>query len=317
MKEILYLDTDLMNSILAQLDEGLINSFSLEESNQESETEGQQSLRGKSAGIDAQISADTGIFGGGGVKIGTRLGGNGTESTNESKTILEGQKDILNKAFHDYALDILLNKLNDSDSIKDNKNSLLEGDLYKGESPYKFYDFELLKNILDVDSIGKIMSFNTDEDDLKEAKRIVSKASPNSKERGKLTWATQLVKEHEERKPILTLFKQMELMSGYFSNSLRDLSLIKANNFLAIIKKQHLRESPESLSLRPDNSRSVKYLFRIIGKKDKVFDGLEVEELPIADFNEIPNMIFDIMLGSFDIIKKGDYLVTPIAIYYE
>ncbi|MGN7392801.1 DUF6414 family protein [Peribacillus frigoritolerans] len=316
MKDIIYLDTDLMNSILAQLDEGLINSFSLEQSNQESETEGQQSLRGKSAGIDAQISADTGIFGGGGVKLGAKLGGNGSESTNESKTILEGQKDILNKAFHDYALDILLNKLIDSDSIKD-KNSLLEGDLYLGESPYKFYDFELLKNILDVDAISKIMSFNTDEDDLKDAKRIVKKTNLNSTERSKLTWAKQLVQEHEDRKPVLTLFKQMEIMSGYFSNSLRDLSLIKANNFLAIIKKQHLRESPESLSLRPDNSRSVKYLFRIIGKKDKVFDGLGSEDLPIADFNEIPNMIFDIMLGSFDIIKKGDYLVTPIAIYYE
>lgn len=316
MKEIIYLDTDLMNSILAQLDEGLINSFSLEQSNQESETEGQQSARGKSAGVDAQISADTGFFGGGGVKIGAKLGGNGSESTNESKTILEGQKDILNKAFHDYALDILLNKLIESDSIKD-KNLLLEGDLYTGESPYKFYDFELLKNILDVDAISKIMSFNTDEDDLKEAKRIVKKTNLTSKERGKLTWATQLVQEQEERKPTLTLFKQMEIMSGYFSNSLRDLSLIKANNFLAIIKKQHLRESPESLSLRPDNSRSVKYLFRIIGKKDKVFDGIGSEDLPIADFNEIPNMIFDIMLGSFDIIKKGDYLVTPIAIYYE
>ena len=35
MKEIIYLDTEIMNSMLAQLDEGIVNSFSLEQSNQE------------------------------------------------------------------------------------------------------------------------------------------------------------------------------------------------------------------------------------------------------------------------------------------
>lgn len=316
MKEIIYLDTDIMNSLLAQLDEGLVNSFSLEQSNQESETEGQQSTRGKSAGVSAQLSASTGLFNRGGLKVGANLGGNGNESTNESKTFLEGEKDILNKAFHDYALDILLSKLSEADSIKD-KKYLGEGDLYIGESPYKFYDFELLKNILDLDAISSIMLFNTDEDDLKEAQRILKKGTPNGKEREKLQWATKLVQEYDNIKPMIKIFKQMEILSGYFSKSLRDTSLLKANDFLAIIKKKHLRESPESLSLRTDNSRNAKYLFRVIGQKDKVFDGESTDELPLSDFNILPNMIFDIMLGSFDIIKKDDYLVTPIAIYYE
>ena len=103
MKEIIYLDTEIMNSMIAQLDEGIVNSFTLEEANQESKTEGQQTVRGKNAGLRGSVNASTGLLPGGGLKLDASLGNNGNESTNESRTILEGQKDILNKAFHDHA----------------------------------------------------------------------------------------------------------------------------------------------------------------------------------------------------------------------
>lgn len=316
MKEIIYLDTDIMNSMLAQLDEGLINSFSLEQSNQETESEGQQSSRGKRAGINGQLNVDTGLFPGGGIKLGANLGNDGNESTNTSRTILEGQKDILNKAFHDHALEILLKKLTESRLLKysDIDN---EGDLFLLDSPYKFYDFSLIKNILDVKTISKFMTSGVTEEELKEANRITKKQNPTVSERQKLIWAKQVIEQDKHNQTSIKGLELMESLSGYFSKSFNDHILIKAENNLGFAKRKYLRETTESLSLRPDQSRSVKILARMIGKKEKVSDENSLSSFNPSDLDTIPTYFFDVMLGSFGIIKKGDILMTPIAIYYE
>lgn len=316
MKEIVYLDTDLMNSMLAQLEEGLITTISLEQNSQESETEGQQTTRGKNAGLNGQVKVGTGIFPGGELRLGASLGNNGNESTNESRTILEGQKDILNKAFHDYALEILIQRLEDSGRLKTG-DDLKEGDLCMIESPYKFYDFELIQNLLDIEKIQKMLSSSFDEDDLAEAKKILKKTTPNAGNREKREWAATVVKTHENASAIAKSFRQMEMLSTYFTHALKGLSIVKAGNKIGVVKKDCLRESPVSLSLRPDKSRNIKILMRCIGIKGGVYTGQDKPELQPQDFDAIPNMIFDIMLGSFNILKQGDALVTPIAIYYE
>ena len=184
MKEIIYLDTEIMNSMLAQLDEGIVNSFSLEQSNQESETEGQQSIRGKGAGFNGQVTAGTGALPGGKLSFGTHIGNTGNESTNESRTILEGEKDILNKAFHDYALDLLTNKLVEQEFLVHGPD-FNEGDLFLGESSYRFYDFNLLRNSMDHEFMNEMMfsGIHGLGIDYKEAKKIVGKTKPTAKER--------------------------------------------------------------------------------------------------------------------------------------
>ena len=113
MKEIIYLDTEIINSMLAQLDEGIVNNFTLESSSQETQGEETQSSFGKNAGIGARIKLSTGIFPGGSATFRGNVGENGVESEKLSTTMLEGQKDILNKAFHDHALEILFTQLSE------------------------------------------------------------------------------------------------------------------------------------------------------------------------------------------------------------
>lgn len=156
MKEILYLDTDIMNSMLAQLDEGLISSFVLESSEQEGLNETAATTLNKKSGITAGAKLSTGFFPGGELKLGANKGGDTTETESSSKTMLEGQKDILNKAFHDYALEVLIQKLRDSDLLENSKN-LKEGDLLFYESSFRFYDFELLKSSINVELMEQFM----------------------------------------------------------------------------------------------------------------------------------------------------------------
>lgn len=317
MKEIIYLDTELMNSMLAQLDEGIINSFSLEQWDQKVETAGQQTSRGKNAGLNASLQSGTGAVPGFNFNFGATRGNTGNETIHESTSILDSQKDILNKAFHDYALEILIKKLKQSDRLAELPN-IKEGDILLVKSPYKFYDFDLLQNLVNVDLLKKIFLIDIDEKELEEAKKILKKSNRSQGELEKRIWAQTIVNKESAAQASVKQFNQISLMSNYFANALRGLSIIKAENNLGILKKDFLRESPEALSLRPDKSRNVKILMRVIGKKEKVFNGiLDPQEMDINNFDIIPNMIFDILLGSFQILKEGDILVTPIAIFYE
>jgi hypothetical protein len=319
MKEIIYLNTDIMNSMLAQLEEGLIVNYALEQNTQESETEGQQSIRGKRAGFSGQVKAGTGALPGGTLQVGANFGNDGSESSNESRTILEGQKDILNKAFHDYTLELLTNKLVENDLLTHDEENVKEGDLYLGESTYRFYDFNLLSKAMDFNAMEQIMLADIKSIDLplKEARKILSKPNPNARERELLIEAQLVVDTHENAKPIVDIFQILNQFSSFASQLLEDLTVVKAGNKIGLLKKEYLRESAESLSFRTDNSRKIKYLVRVIGKKDVVYNGTNIPLFAEEDIDKIPNLMMDMILGSLNIIKKGDLIVTPLAIYYE
>jgi len=201
MKEIIYLDTELMNSMLAQIDEGLITSFSAEESIQENETEGLHKTRSKNAKVGY---------------LGFGIGGERRKMELESKTMLEGQKDILNKTFDDYALDILSDKLIDHDLLN-HGSDFKEGDLSLGESTYKFYDFQLLTKVIDYESMHKILHSEIEHIDLdyKEASKLINKSTPSAKEREQLEEARKVVHTHDQSKLTDILFKQIGYLSSY------------------------------------------------------------------------------------------------------
>lgn len=313
MKEIIYLDTDMMNSMLAQLDEGIVNSFSLEQSNQRSETAGSISTRGKKATIKGSLNFGV-------ASLVSTMGNEGGESANESQTILESQKDVLNKAFHDHALAVLENKLIEGDHIFHGENEMIkEGNIILDESGYRFYDFDLIKRSMDPNFLENIFLSEIKETgmSLEEAHKLVKKGKLTAHEREKLPLAQSIVDDYNQAKPLIDLFKQMNMFSNFATNLLSDLTLIKTNNKIGLLKRRYLRESTEALSFRTDATRHVKCLARVIGKKEIVYNGDNLPELQENDLDLVPNMMLDIILGSFSIINKGDFIVTPIAIYYE
>ncbi|MEH7342192.1 DUF6414 family protein, partial [Priestia megaterium] len=194
MKEIIYLDTELMNSMLAQLENGLIMSFSAEQNNQQTESVGQQSARGEKAGLSAAAKFGTGPLGGINLSLGGNYGAEGRETESTSRSFLEGEKDILNKTFDDYALDILSEKLVEGDLLKHGPN-FQEGDLYLGEATYKFYDFNLIKNVLDYELMEQIMLSDIEDSELsyKEALQILKKSKPTARDRERMPEAHRVV----------------------------------------------------------------------------------------------------------------------------
>lgn len=321
MKEIIYLDTELMNSLLAQIDEGLTQSFILESSSEEKDGESIQTGTGKKAGLQAGLKVSTGSLPGGEFSLGANTENSGNESNSYSKTILEGQRDILNKAFHDYALELLIEKLSERRLLVDNEK-LEEGSMYIGDSTYRFYDFQLISNASNSRLMKNLIMAEYTQTGLSldEAKRISKKSRSKLNDSEKLLRPTaeKMIQAEQETKPIVNVMDTLSELSDFSSTLLENLVIIKTGDKIGLLKKEMLRESSESLSFRTDKGRRVKYLVRIIGKKDIVYDGADnFPDFFEEDLDTIPSIMLDIILGSFNIIKKGDILVSPVAIYYE
>ncbi|MEC3840246.1 DUF6414 family protein [Bacillus amyloliquefaciens] len=321
MKEILYLDTELVNSILAQLDQGIVTDYSYHDDTQKTLSSGTRDSSGKNASLGFSVSGGTGWLPGVNIGLNGNMGGKSDAMFLDSESLLEGHKDILNKSFHDYSLVLLLEKLKAEELLVDNQEDLNEGDLYFGEGPFKFFDFELLSNALNPNALETFMLYEEDQsiESIEEAEKIIKKSKGTKQDPDIIQEARKLVEKRKELSSIITLYKTLDILSSYASKILGGHSIIKSQTNIGLVKKEYLRESPESLSFRGNNGKNVKFLARIISKKDVVYDGNLSGLPPISPdkLNEVPNFMLDILLGSFNIIESGDLLVTPIAIYFE
>lgn len=318
MKEIIYLDTDTMNSMLAQLDGGIIESFTWEENKQKTQTKGTASSASSKASLRGRLRISTGMLPGGEVGVDGTLGGSDDQGQNRSITVLDGQKDLLNKAFHDYALEVLFQDLEEHDLLK-GKEDLKVGDILRDKLTFKFYDFNFLKSSADLESIEKLMLHEIEGISLtlKKSQEIVGKSKPTAKERQQLEDAEKVIQAHENMREIKEIMKLLNIVSTLGDNLLKNLAIIKAGNYIGLIEKSKLRESSEALSFRTDISRKADFLFQVIGEKKSIASETSMPVFSESDLDRIPNMMLDIVLGSFDILKKGDILIKPIAVFYE
>ena len=141
MKEIIYLDTKLVNSLLAQLNEGLINKLIQQNGestgNQETKTESNQHQVSGSVGVPGTVN----------------FGANYTEgeATAHQQTFLKNTQKLIETALDDYSLDILINTLVSEEKIKD--TNYKDGDIVKITGELTAYNFKQLEEALDLETI--------------------------------------------------------------------------------------------------------------------------------------------------------------------
>lgn len=64
------------------------------------------------------------------LNVNGKIGADAQEGFNESRSFLEGEKDILNKSFHDYSLSLLMDKLDERELLKRTEYDLNEGEFF-------------------------------------------------------------------------------------------------------------------------------------------------------------------------------------------
>lgn len=298
MKEIIYLDTKLINSLLAQLDQGLILKQIVEENTSQSNHEETSSKKGKSVSgkLDAAVASGT-------------LSNSKEEIDKSALVYSNGNRELVETAINDYSLDLLINKI--SPLISD-IDGCSEGDFIKEEDHFKSYDFSLLKNAMDIKSLEFLVSDEKEKFD-KATNELSKLKKGNQTKNQKRIEELQNVIENST----IYNFERLYKLSSYVESLLSDCKIFKLGKTLSICEQENIRIPRSSLSLLNNSKRKA----TIIGI---VASDIE-NETNFEKFTDDPNQLLahgsstfiNIVTSSFEITQNGDKFIRPIAIYFE
>lgn len=296
MKEIIYLDTKLVNSLLAQQNSGLITKLVNEDGESDARTEGstEQTTTSSDVGLSALLKA-AGSY-------------SNTNVDSYNFVFSKSNKNLVETALDDYSLDLLITGLEAKNLIK--HSDYQDGDLISVSGELTAFNFEQLAETSDLEEISFLLPGY---DEFKSLKS----------EYGKIRGRDKYLPRAKEIQQALStngwdVFEMIKHMSVYLKKLLPETNLIKISNTFSILPLEFLRVQSVQLSFMQLGKRKIKML----GICSSTFD----EQVP-SDFSHMedsnlmlkyaPTTILNIILGSFGMIDKADHLVRPIAIYFE
>lgn len=296
MKEIIYLDTNLVNSLLAQQNAGLVTKLVNEDGESDAKTEGstEQTTISSDVGLSALLKATGGY--------------SSTNVDSYNFVFSKSNKNLVETALDDYSLDLLITGLEAKNLIK--HSDYQDGGLISVSGELTVFNFEQLAETSDLEEIGFLLP---EYDEFKALKSEYGKIKGKEK---------HLRRAKEIQESLSTngwnIFETIKHMSVYLKKLLPETNLIKISNTFSMLPLEFLRVQSVQLSFMQFGKRKIKML----GICSSTFD----EQIP-SDFSHMedsnlmlkyaPTTILNIILGSFGMIDKDDHLVRPIAIYFE
>lgn len=317
MKEIIYLDTDLIHSLLSQIHDGLPGETANERS--QGIQEGTQSGTSGDSKFGSKVNISSGkmsvplLFDTPEGKVELKLDLSKAWEESSAITQTEAGRELISKKLHDNALENLIQHLVEENMIQD-INVAADNSFVKFNSSLQIFNLEYLSAILDPELLPKIMFHEINEEfekQKREAEKITNKHDKN----------VALKKLKEAYGPVEENIKDAKRDFDFLNSGLNFMDALlptktfgKFNNSFAYIKSDHLREDPKVLMFKYAN-QSTTTKATIIGKKIRKID--VSEETPTNNSLFSAPLIIDNMLIEMEVANKGDYLIAPIAIYFE
>lgn len=305
MKEYIYLDTKLVNSYLAQLDEGvLIKMITGQDSGEENSVE-----NGEEKELGFSTKAGIPGFAEGGGKITDK------ESNKMSTVFSENNSELIETALDDYSLDVLITKLKNENKLKYSSGNWNDGDIVITTNSFHVYNFELLRKSTEKEQLYKIIKepkeLENARDELKRLQKIKQKSN-NAKIR-----IAELQDSISSLDPYSN-FESVYKFASYAETLLPESIVFKIGKTFCIGVTDSLRLNIPLLAFLSQTSRKVNMLGIISSKKTKALapeKGVQLESPETAA--NAPAILTDIILESFELATVGDYFVRPIAIYFD
>ena len=279
-KEIIYLDEVELNSALAQLQGGLKQSFTASNNNNQSTKSGDTlSARGE-ANIGAVIAK-------------AAVGAEWKKESEISNS--ESVGEAINVVFKDYQLERLIKTL--GTHISSGIDNVQEGDFISVSGNFRLLNFTSISEVLDGHVLKDLMKqVPVDENDPKKG--------------------TQWDKDTEKG------FKILKSLSDFCQKLTPDNTLILMDNAAIYAEQSNFRTNQGQIGTINGTQRQI----HILGIVES-FAGSEKNDLNVistsigqgnyADLGGFVNSMSESVLTSLGIIKKGNRLIKPIAIYFE
>ena len=284
MKEFVYLDSSFLHSFIAQIYGGLPSNVTNE--TQESRTETHTDSKQKEILSEIQGSINAVI-----ANMGTKITPKETRAESLSLAQLEVGKEIISKQLHDNAVDELIEHLRENDLLIDSRAEINLNKYVLYRSPFKIIDLEYLK-IFTRKEFSKLLGLN------KLNIHSGNKQSGNDQHGG--ISIDQIGK-------ILDLFSEI-MPSDIF---------IKQDEILSPLKKEYLRVQPKELLFKYSDKTNI----CLLGKVTKEIDSsIKLEDFQFTNLLSISDIMMGLasgLMAQFEVINVGDYIVSPIAIFFE
>lgn len=299
MKQFLYLDTDIVNSIVAQSQKGLVTQTTVEKEDNTTKNSGNTEK------ISATGSGNIGSFWKF-VEFSSNL--SGSAELSHSSEVQSVSKDVINKILHDSAFDIAYKCISPKVIFQNKKNYDEEGNYVEIKRYYDFVDLDYLEGLFTkgglIDFIKKVdkESFEKKLNQAKEGlnREQIRQSSNNlKKEVNKF-----IEKNNKQYDDIAAIIKAIRSFMPY--NRL----LISKDGYLIPLDEQYFRVDPKNLGFRYGGEITcVGIITNIFGEDANPNDSQNV----FATLQYAANSALKELLPT---TEKNICIVHPIAVYY-
>lgn len=304
MKEIIYLDMNLVNSCLAQLDEGNLTKM----------VSGQVTSNSNQEDGGETISKSTQ----GGGSVGFANGSHQytkTEIDKYNSVYSVTNSELVETALADYSLDILIDKLKEDSYLKENIGELEDGDFLFTEDSFKVFNFSQLKKSVEKEHLDNVLTPEKDVDDaIVELEKISKTPQLRIKHRKRIEELEEWLQHNDSHHN----FRQVLRFASYSEVLFPETVLFKIGPTLSMCTKDNIRINTPLLTFLSQTSRKVNLLGIALAKRSD--DLVPQEDAQLASdviASTAPAIFTDIILNSFELIENGDYYIRPIAIYFD
>ncbi len=296
MRRFIYLDTDVLNSYLAQMDDGLLETHEIESQIGDSSTKQSQHTFDMAAGVDAKVL------------------GKGIEGKIEYifEKIKSGEqseiyKDVQTKKLHDNAFERFMKHVDDNGLWADANRKV--GAFIKFTGELSFVGLSYLSDQFGTDGLIEFMKRSQIEEIEKKAQETID-AIPRDQRRSKESEIKRLIqdakkKSNENWDNVFSIIKMLKTLIPYKS-------IIASGDYLIATTERFFRDNPDIVAFKYGGKLSVSgYITNVVYGEEA-----PVEETAISPLATIQPQINKVMTQMLN-YEKTIYIVHPIAIYYE
>lgn len=298
MKQFLYLDTDIINSIIAQTEKGLVQSLSDEEVSTEMETDS----------LNASIKG-TGTIGGSIVKLAKAEANlSGSLESIEGGSLSSTSRQIISKTLHDAAFDIAYTYISPSEIELQSQSNDETGNYVELTRVFDFVDLDYLEKLFEKDGIIEFIKKTSAEQIEAEAEKVKEGHNREQLRKAGINFKQEIKKaidaNNKQYDDIAVIIKAMRGLIPY------NRMLISSDGYLVPLNTKYFRVDPLDLGFKYGGEITcVGMITNIIGEDTNPNDENNIFATVQFTANEVLRKLLPTSENNLCVIH-------PIAIYY-
>lgn len=299
MKRFIYLDTNELNSYIAQIYNGLTTS------KEEQKEQNKKNASEVNTNLDVNTNASGGIKGFFSFQGDIEAGVNATINDMKAQTI----KDIETKVIHDEAFDKFINYIEQKNLIVTGNYKV--GDFIKHKSSFEVFDLNFFTDWFEEKGFVDFLKNSNEKKLRQKAKEEIDKMS-NSKVKD-IKKSPQAIEKliKEQMKEFSQQYDYIEEVINALKSLLPYEKIIMSDDFFIATSDEFFRDKPEMIGFKYGGE--ISFVGYVTNKVTNKNDNEVPNNVALSSIKNIANSaILNVLANGKDI-----YIVNPIAIYYE